>query len=190
MGVASIYQGNGEFESALLKYKEASSSNPNSPLVWNNLGLCFFAKQKFVAAVTCLKKAIYLDPFEWIISYNLGLVYLYTKQYASAFHYMNAAANFKTDLYLIYMYLGVILANLDDIYNAINYYDKALELQKNYLVYYNYTVSLVNHQMFANAKDKFKIFQSLVNDITMNEEYDREIMDSVDSIKQALLGNK
>ena len=34
--------------------------------------MCFFGKQRYVAAIACLKKALYLDPFEWIISYNLG----------------------------------------------------------------------------------------------------------------------
>ena len=34
--------------------------------------MCFFGKQRYVAAIACLKRALYLDPFEWIISYNLG----------------------------------------------------------------------------------------------------------------------
>jgi Bardet-Biedl syndrome 4 protein len=34
--------------------------------------MCFFGKQRFIAAIACLKKALYLGPFEWIISYNLG----------------------------------------------------------------------------------------------------------------------
>jgi tetratricopeptide (TPR) repeat protein len=47
---------------------------PNSAQLWNNIGMCFFGKDRYVAAVACLKRALYLDPFEWIISYNLGLV--------------------------------------------------------------------------------------------------------------------
>jgi Bardet-Biedl syndrome 4 protein len=87
LGIASISQEKGNYEVALIKYKIASFSNPNSPMIWNNLGLCFFAKQKYMAvifrlikAITSLKKANYLDPFEWIICYNLGLVYLHNKQ--------------------------------------------------------------------------------------------------------------
>lgn len=52
--------------------------------------VCFFGKQKYVAAVACLKRALFLDPFEWIIAYNLGLVHLSTGQHASAFHYFSA----------------------------------------------------------------------------------------------------
>jgi Bardet-Biedl syndrome 4 protein len=171
-----------------MKYKLASASNPNSPLIWNNLGLCFFAKQKFIAAVTCLKRAVYLDPFEWIISYNLGLIYLHTRQYASAFHYFNCAVNFKQDFYLIYMYLGVVLTKLNDVYNAINYYDKAIELQpQNAMTYLNYTISLLNNEMFANAKDKFTIFLELYHR-DENSENDKEITDMVDMIQTRLYG--
>jgi Bardet-Biedl syndrome 4 protein len=131
-----------------------------------------------------------LDPFEWIISYNLGLVYLYTKQYASAFHYMNAASNYKNNLYLIFMYLGIILANLDDIYNAINYFDKALELQPHYLVYYNYIVALTNHQMFANAKEKYEILVDMMNNIQNEEEYDSEIKNTLGEMKSILYTKK
>jgi Bardet-Biedl syndrome 4 protein len=188
LGVASIHQDKFEYEQALIKYKLASFSNPNSPLVWNNIGLCFFAKQKFIAAVTCLKKAIYLDPFEWIIAYNLGLVYLHQKLYASAFHYMNAAANLKTDFHLIFMYLGIILSQLNDIYNAISYYDKSLELDENYLTYFNYTVSLIKNEMLENAKDKFKSFYKLYhNNRDENAEYDKDILEVFDDLKKKLL---
>ena len=51
LGTASIYQDKGDYDSASSKYKLASVSNPNSPLVWNNLGLCFCAKQKYIAVI-------------------------------------------------------------------------------------------------------------------------------------------
>jgi Bardet-Biedl syndrome 4 protein len=188
LGAASIYQDKYEFESALIKYKLASTSNPNSPLVWNNLGLCFFAKQKYVAAVTCLKRAIYLDPFEWIISYNLGLVYLYNSQYMSAFHHFNCASNIKLDFYLIYMFMGIVLSKLNDIANGINYYERALELDPtNFLVYLNYTISLINHEMYANAKEKFEGFMNNYNRDESSEN-DHEITEMIEHIQARLYG--
>ena len=65
---------------ALIKYRVAAVQTPNSPQLWNNIGMCFFGKQRYIAAIACLKKALYLGPFEWIISYNLGLVHLHTEQ--------------------------------------------------------------------------------------------------------------
>ena len=55
---------------ALVKYRVAAVQTPHSAQLWNNIGMCFFGKQRFVAAIACLKRALYLDPFEWIISYK------------------------------------------------------------------------------------------------------------------------
>jgi tetratricopeptide (TPR) repeat protein len=95
--------------------------------------MCFFGKQKHVAAIACLKKALYLDSFEWIISYNLGLVYLNTRQYASAFHFLSSSINLKPDFPSSYMYLAIILSRLDDFENACNAYEKAIEMEQDYL---------------------------------------------------------
>ena len=42
--------------------------------------MCFYRKERYVAAIACLKRAFFLDPFAWIISFNLGLVHLCTGQ--------------------------------------------------------------------------------------------------------------
>ena len=109
---------------ALVKYRVAAVQTPNSAQLWNNIGMCFFGKQRFVAAIACLKRALYLDPFEWIISYNLGLVHLNTGQYASAFHYFSTSINLKPDFPSSYMYLAITLNRLDDFDNACQAYEK------------------------------------------------------------------
>ena len=63
-----------DYDVALAKYKLAAQSIPESPPLWNNIGMCFFGKKKFVAAISCLKRANYLAPFDWKILYNLGTV--------------------------------------------------------------------------------------------------------------------
>ena len=73
----------GDFEVALTKYHTASTKIPESPQLWNNIGMCFFGKAKYVAAISCLKRAIYLAPFEWTIMYNLGLVHITMQQVRS-----------------------------------------------------------------------------------------------------------
>lgn len=109
-----------------MKYRVAAVHNPNSAQLWNNIGMCLFGKQKYVAAISCLKFALYLDPFEWIISFNLGLVHLNTKQYASAFHYFSTSINLKPEFASSYMYLAITLINLNDFDNACNAYEKAI----------------------------------------------------------------
>ncbi|OLP76702.1 Bardet-Biedl syndrome 4 protein [Symbiodinium microadriaticum] len=83
LAAGSIIQDHSDMDVALIKYRVAAVHTPNSAQLWNNIGMCFFGKTKYVAAIACLKRALYLDPFEWIISYNLGLVHLNTGQFAS-----------------------------------------------------------------------------------------------------------
>lgn len=40
---------------ALVKYRVAAVYTPNSAQLWNNIGMCFFGKLRFVASIACLK---------------------------------------------------------------------------------------------------------------------------------------
>ena len=152
---------------ALVKYRVAAVQTPNSPQLWNNVGMCFFGKQRYVAAIACLKKALYLDPFEWIISYNLGLVNLNTAQYASAFHYFSAAINLKSDFASSYMYLGITLARLDDFDNAVSAYEKAIEMESDHLFELNYAITLSNNGEYESAKEHFLEFERLFQAVSL-----------------------
>jgi len=118
LATGSIIQDRSDHDASLLKYRVAAVYNPDSSELWNNIGMCFFGKQKYVAAIACLKKSLYLDPFQWIAAYNLGLVYLNTRQYASAYHYFSAAINLKADFSNTYMYLGITLNRIGDVESA------------------------------------------------------------------------
>ena len=130
LAAGSIIQDHNDMDVALMKYRIAAISTPNSAQLWSNIGMCFLGKQRYIAAIACLKRALYLDPFEWIISYNLGLVHLNTEQYASAFHYLSASINLKADFASSYMYLGITLARLEDFENACAAYEKAIRMER------------------------------------------------------------
>ena len=49
LAYGSIMQAKGDYDEALEKYKVLASHNPNSGYIWNNIGMCFFGKQKFIA---------------------------------------------------------------------------------------------------------------------------------------------
>lgn len=186
LALGSINQDKGELEQALGKYKMSSRSSANSPLVWNNLGLCFFTKKKYITALACLKKANYLDPLQWIVNFNLGLVYLYTGQYSSAYIYMNTVVSLKPTIALAYMYLGIILSRLGDIEKAIEKYDRSLELEQNYLTVFNYTVSLISNEMYGNARGKFSQFVKLYNADSEDRDYKEEVLNMSKSVKEEL----
>eukprot|EP01029_Cantina_marsupialis_P027311 TRINITY_DN75_c0_g1_i3.p1 TRINITY_DN75_c0_g1~~TRINITY_DN75_c0_g1_i3.p1 ORF type:complete len:400 (+),score=56.32 TRINITY_DN75_c0_g1_i3:137-1336(+) len=161
LAAGSIIQDHSDMDVALSKYRVAAVATPNSAQLWNNIGMCFFGKQKFVAAIACLKRALYLDPFEWIISYNLGLVHLSTGQYASSFHFFSASINLKPDFASSYMYLAITLNRLDDFDNSCSAYEKAIEMEQDHLFHLNYCVTLFNQGEVAKAKEHFSIFMDL-----------------------------
>lgn len=42
-------QTHGDFDVALTKYRVVACAVPESPPLWNNIGMCFFGKKKYVA---------------------------------------------------------------------------------------------------------------------------------------------
>ena len=44
-----MIQSHGDYDVALTKYRIAATATPESPHLWNNIGMCFFGKKKYVA---------------------------------------------------------------------------------------------------------------------------------------------
>jgi len=187
LAAGSIIQDNQDMDVALIKYRIAAVQTPNSAQLWNNIGMCFFGKGKYVAAVACLKRAVYFTPFEWIISYNLGVVHLTTEQYASAFHYFSTAINLQPTYARAYTYLALALAKLDDFENACAAYDKSLELSDDYFTHLNYTITLYKNDEIEKARKQFSKFEiALHNQTEENGEVDNDVKFQADALKKAL----
>jgi len=165
LAVGSVIQDHSDMDVALVKYRVAAVQTPNSAQLWNNIGMCFFGKGRYVAAIACLKRALYLDPFEWIVAYNLGLVHLNTAQYASAFHYFSASINLKADFPSSYMYLAITLSRLDDFDNACSAYDKALEMDTDHLFELNFSITLFNHEEYDRSAEHFAEFERIFGEL-------------------------
>ncbi|KAL1782323.1 Bardet-Biedl syndrome 4 protein [Sigmodon hispidus] len=177
LAAGSMMQTHGDFDVALTKYRVVACAIPESPPLWNNIGMCFFGKKKYVAAISCLKRANYLAPFDWKILYNLGLVHLTMQQYASAFHFLSAAINFQPKMGELYMLLAVALTNLEDTENAKRAYAEAVRLDKcNPLVNLNYAVLLYNQGEKKGALAQYQEMEKKVNFLKDNSplEFDSE----------------
>lgn len=175
-----------DHDAALLKYRIAAIHNPDSSEMWNNIGMCFYGKQKFVASIACLKKALYLDPFQWIAAFNLGLVHLNQQQYASAFHYFSVAINWKKDFSNSYMYLGITLDKLNDFESACQSFEKALELESNdCLILLNYAIVLFNRGYKILSAELFKRSEKVYEQME-DDEREPDMMDQRDVLMQAL----
>lgn len=187
LAAGSIIQDHQDMDVALVKYRVAAVQTPNSAQLWNNIGMCFFGKQRYVASIACLKRALYLDPFEWIISYNLGLVHLNTGQYASAFHYFSTSINLKPDFPSSYMYLGITLNRLDDSENACAAYEKAIDMEEDHLFELNYAITLFNNDDVDKARAHYAEFEKLwarLDEDTKNA--DQEVVEQQQALGEAL----
>ena len=53
MGVGSIMQEHGDIDPALDKYALVANTAPESPYMWNNLGMCYYAKSQWATVSGC-----------------------------------------------------------------------------------------------------------------------------------------
>ncbi|TMW54550.1 hypothetical protein DOY81_000344 [Sarcophaga bullata] len=125
MAFGAILQSRNDVDGALGKYKEIAALKPDIAELWNNIGLCFFKKQKLIVAISSLRKAIWLSPLNYNALYNLSLIYITAQQYASAFHTLAAAINLRKDNAECYMLLGICLRKLEDFDNAFTAFERA-----------------------------------------------------------------
>ena len=177
LAACSMIQEHADLDTALLKYRVAAVVNPASSQLWNNVGMCFYGKQKYIASIACLKRALSIDPFDWIVNYNLGLVHLSTGQYASAFHFMSSSINLKPEYPSSYMYLAVILSKLEDVENARAAYNKALSLKSDYLFELNYALTLYTFDLVEESLAHFRRFEELFRDHANDPGVDQDILE-------------
>ncbi|XP_008121522.1 Bardet-Biedl syndrome 4 protein isoform X1 [Anolis carolinensis] len=188
LAAGSMMQTHGDFDVALTKYRVVACAVPESPPLWNNIGMCFFGKKKYVAAISCLKRANYLAPFDWKILYNLGLVHLTMQQYASAFHFVSAAVHLQPKFAELYMLLAVALTNLEDGENAKLAYQKASALDTcNPLINLNYAILLCNQ---GDKKEAILQYYEMKKKVQASKEgtveFDPEMVDVAQRLGAAL----
>ncbi|KAH1006478.1 hypothetical protein HUJ05_007210 [Dendroctonus ponderosae] len=138
LGIGCITHRHEDFEVALTKYKIAVLYEPESVALWNNIGLCFYSKQKYIAgsacihmpdwqAISCLKRGLWISPLNWKILYNLALVHLATNQPASGFNFACAAVNLRPDVGDCFALLGckyvqLLSERLDGVLRRVGFY--------------------------------------------------------------------
>lgn len=57
--------------------RNSDSSCWSSAALWNNLGLCYLLKRRFIACLSCFLRAQHLNSLDWRINYNTALAYLH-----------------------------------------------------------------------------------------------------------------
>ncbi|XP_066589421.1 Bardet-Biedl syndrome 4 protein [Prorops nasuta] len=173
--MAFIMQNHREHDVALSKYKSAAHTIPESSAVWNNVGMCFYGKQKYVAAITCLKRAHYLSPLAMLPACNLGIVFLTTGQPASAAIYLSAAVTAEPKNPTPYLLLALALKKLNDLEGAERAITKAHALSpQDPLILINYAVILDAQDRNENVLEVL----TALNDITAVIDVDAQIAET------------
>lgn len=185
LGIAAIVQDNNEFDIALSKFKVVGQLLPESVTLWNNMGLCFFGKGKYVAAMSCLKRANYLDPLDWRSLYNLGLIHIHAKQYASAFHFLSSAIKIENKYAPSLMLIAISLQKLGDYENALKCFQQGIKLDPDHInIRINYISCLCAMRKNDVALEQLNIVQRLVQ---QSETVENEVISAVKQFSQLLL---
>ncbi|KAG5317502.1 BBS4 protein, partial [Pseudoatta argentina] len=185
--MAYVMQSHREYDVALSKYKIAAQTIPESSILWNNIGMCLYAKQKYVAAISSLKRAHYLHPISCVPSCNLGIVFLTTGQPASAAIYLCAAVSAEPKNSMPYLLLGLALKRLDDLEGAERSLTKAHALApQDPLILINYAVVL---DARGKQTDAAEILTAL-NDIMAVVEVDVQISQMASKLLKKLQREK
>ncbi|KAE9416089.1 hypothetical protein Angca_002318, partial [Angiostrongylus cantonensis] len=158
LAAGSIMQAHGDHEVALNKYRVAVNVCDYNGCLWNNIGVCLFAKGRLAQAHSCLKKALFICPLDYKINYNLGLVHHAMGLMCSALHFLKAASELKRDDAQIIGAIAVVLSNLGDENNARRAYLKSISIEPKAQVILNYAIFEFDHNNRDMARDALMQF--------------------------------
>ncbi|MBU1055634.1 MAG: tetratricopeptide repeat protein [Proteobacteria bacterium] len=133
-GVGEAYMYQSDYTMALKELLDAEKIYPNDPVLHNDLGLVYMAKDRLQTAVEHFKKAIDLKHDYAPAINNLGTAYLALKNWDLAIDSFNKVSNdllYATPHYPI-ANLGWAYYNKNDFTLAEKYYKEALKIEPNY----------------------------------------------------------
>ncbi|MCY3721917.1 MAG: tetratricopeptide repeat protein [Candidatus Poribacteria bacterium] len=128
---ATTYHDLGEFERAISEYRKAIALNPNSPIIFNRLGVAYSELKQYDAALDAYKSALALSPMTAEPHYNIGLVYLKKGDLPHALKAFKRAIAIDTEWGEAYTGLGEVYLKQGDFGQAIRAYKQATRLNPN-----------------------------------------------------------
>jgi tetratricopeptide (TPR) repeat protein len=123
-----IYQRQKKFPEAVESYSKATSLNPKSVALYNDLGITLFTVERDEEAVQAFLKALGLDPANQIAYNNMGLALFRLKQYDQAFE----AFKRGSDEAAAYNNIGVLYMRQENYAPALEAFEKAVEAKPSY----------------------------------------------------------
>lgn len=187
-----------QIDDMLDSLRSSNSSCWTSYALWNNLGVCYLLKRRYIASLSCLTKAHQINPIDWRINYNLSLVYLHVGLPVRALLCALASRNFRsasssTSRLTIHdndpvshepitsTIVAISYSELNFVDEARRFYAEMIALGRNSGTLRTPLLGLVNylqllHRDFSNDQGKIHDDQSV-----------RSVFSLLDSIEQAWL---
>ena len=128
---ATAYHDLGEFEQAISEYRKAIALNPNSPIIYNRLGVAYSELKQYDAALDAYQKALALSPMTAEPYYNMGLVYLKQGDLPRALKAFKRATTINAEWEDAYTGLGEVYLKQGDLGQAAHAYRQATRLNPN-----------------------------------------------------------
>ena len=128
---ATAYHDLGEFEQAISEYRKAIALNPNSPIIYNRLGVAHSELKQYDTALDAYRKALALSPMTAEPHYNIGLVHLKQGDLLHALEAFKRAIAIDTEWGDAYTGLGEVYLKQGDFGQAVRAYKKATRLNPN-----------------------------------------------------------
>lgn len=133
--IGEAYMRQGDYTAALRELMNAKTLNPNDPIVYHDLGICYMVKNRFPDAIANFKQAIALKPSYAPARNNLGTAYLRLKEWDAAievFEEITKDALYATPHFPL-SNLGLAYYHKGEYSKSLDYYKQALRVQDNFV---------------------------------------------------------
>lgn len=128
---ATAYHDLGEFERAISEYRHALAFNPNSPIIYNRLGVAYSELKQYDAALDAYQKALALSPLTTELHYNVGLVHLKKGDLPRALEAFKHAITLDAEREDTYTALGEVYLKQGNLQQAAHAYKQVTRLNPN-----------------------------------------------------------
>jgi tetratricopeptide (TPR) repeat protein len=117
--LGEAYEGQENYEKALVEYREALRLGPQAPGLHYSIGHAYWQMKRFDEAIPELNKELELNPNHPSANYVLGHIYLYQRQNERAARHLQVAVEAEPDFVEARKQLGKALSLLKDNQKAL-----------------------------------------------------------------------
>ncbi|MDD5459954.1 MAG: tetratricopeptide repeat protein, partial [Phycisphaerae bacterium] len=158
-----------EYTQALTKYKYALSIDPDEPLAWYSISLCYGKIGLDDLQIEALEKTLRLKPDMVAAMLNLGNIYFSKKMYTSAIGQYQKAASLQPDDAGIHYNIAAAYSNNEQYQKAIPEYLKVIKIApKMGDAHLGLAVGFYNLQKYSLAFQHLQIAKQLGVEINEN----------------------